>query len=149
MANLLRRHQQQDPPATERHTYPGGMADDPMADFLAGLEPEVRATAELIATAVRASANLSCAVKWRQLTFAVDGDYDHWICAVSATKRSAALIMHFGSLLDHDRFDPSEAKYTRRITYRTPAEVDVGAIRDIVGQAVDTLPQFRRATSRS
>lgn len=149
MPNLLRRHQQRHAPVTERHTYPGSMADDPMADFLAGLEPEVRATAELIATAVRASADLSCAIKWRQLTFAVDADFDHWICAVSATKRSAALVLHFGSLLDHDIFDASDAKYTRRITYRTRDEVDVAAIRDIVGQAVDALPQFRRATSRS
>jgi len=116
------------------------------ANFLSGLTPEVRAIAERVVAAV--PADLTAALKWRQLTFAVDGDYDHWICAVSATKHSAALILHFGSLLGRDIFDPSEARYTRRVTYRSAEEVQATVIADVVAEALAALPRFRHETKR-
>jgi hypothetical protein len=122
------------------------MTEGPSAAFLSGLDPGARAIAERVIAAI--PADLTTAVKWRQLTFAVDGDYDHWICAVSATKNSAALILHYGSLLDRDVFDPSDAKYTRRITYRSPDEVEATLIEAVVAAALDALPRFRQATER-
>jgi hypothetical protein len=122
------------------------MTEDPSAEFLSALHPEMRAIAERIIAAI--PAGLTVAVKWRQLTFAVDGDYDHWICAVSATSTNAALILHFGSLLDRDSFDRSEAKYTRRITYRSPVDVQERVIESIVAEALGALPRFRQLTRR-
>jgi hypothetical protein len=37
--------------------------------------------------------------KWGQLTFTRNGDWHHWICAVSPTKRNVKLVMHKGALL--------------------------------------------------
>lgn len=122
------------------------MAEDPAADFLSGLDPGGRAIAEAIIAAV--PADLTAAMKWRRLTFAVDGDYDHWICAVSASKHSAALVLHFGSLLRRDDFDPSDAKYTRRITYQSRDDVDPTVIAAVVTEALGALPRFKRATAR-
>jgi hypothetical protein len=124
------------------------MADDPAADYLNGLTAELRPLAERLVSAVTSRATLSAAVKWRQLTFAVDGDFDHWICAVSATSRSAAVIFHFGSLLGRGEFEPSDARFTRRITYRTVDDVDDDVIGDILAQAIGALPRFRREVAR-
>jgi hypothetical protein len=80
-------------------------------------------------------AALDAAMKWRQLTFALDNDFDHWICAVAATSRQARFVFHFGALLDDPTglFAPSDAKF-----------VDDAVVADLLTQALDTLPRFRR-----
>jgi Domain of unknown function (DU1801) len=124
------------------------MAADAIAEYLDGVVPEVRPLAGRLVSVVASQATLTAAVKWRQLTFAVDGDFDHWVCAVSATTRSAAVIFHFGSLLQRDEFDPSKAKFTRRITYRSVDDVHDDVVGAILAQAIETLPAFRRTTAR-
>lgn len=57
-------------------TYGEGVAGDPAAEFLDGLTPEVRDIAERLILIVRSQADFDVAIKWRQLTFAVDGDFD-------------------------------------------------------------------------
>ena len=104
-------------------SYSGFMTEDPSADFLAALDPGVRAVAARIIAAI--PADLTVAVKWRQLTFALDTDYDHWICAISATK------------------------YTRRLTYRSGDDVQESVIEAVVAEALDVLPRFRQATMRA
>jgi hypothetical protein len=106
----------------------------------------VRPVAERVILIVRAHPTFDAAIKWRQLTFAVDGDFDHWICAVAATKRQVHLTFHFGSLLD-DRagvFAASEAKFVRKIGFESADDVDAGVIDDLLAQAVEALPRFRR-----
>ena len=34
--------------------------------------------------------------KWGQLTFTLDGDWHHWICALSPTKKAVKLVIHKG-----------------------------------------------------
>jgi hypothetical protein len=118
---------------------------DPIDVYLAGLEPGLRPVAERIVSVVRANIPLDVGIKWRQLTFAVDNDFDHWICAVAATKRRVNLTFHFGSLLD-DRagvFEASDAKFVRKVGFESVDAVDDAVIRDILTQAVDALPRFR------
>jgi hypothetical protein len=60
------------------------------------------------------------AVKWRRLTFTVDGDWHHWLCAVAASTKGVALMFHKGALLD----DPAnllrgEGRYLRQVPYAT------------------------------
>ncbi len=37
--------------------------------------------------------------KWGRPTFSREGDWHHWICAVSATKIAVKLVIHKGALL--------------------------------------------------
>ena len=121
------------------------MAGDPNADFLDGLAPAVRSTAERVIAIVTAQHPFDVAIKWRQLTFAVDNDFDHWICAVAATSRRARLVFHFGAWLDDPAglFQPSEARFVRRIEFTSSGDVDELAVRALVRTALDELPRFR------
>jgi hypothetical protein len=126
-------------------TYPDGVARDPTDDFLAGVVSPLRPLAARLIAVVRAHAEFDAGIKWRQLTFAVDQDFDHWICAVAATKRRVNLTFHFGSLLD-DRagvFEASDAKFVRKMGFESVDDVDDAIIRDLLTQAVDALPRFR------
>ena len=39
------------------------------------------------------------AIKWRRLTFTVDDNWHHWLCAVAVTKGGVSLVFHKGSSL--------------------------------------------------
>jgi hypothetical protein len=106
----------------------------------------MRSVAQQLIAAVLRQADLDVAVKWRQLTFAVEGDFDHWICAVAPTKKRVNLTFHFGRLLRENAglFDESDAKFVRKIGYETLEDVDDAAIGDLVSQAIAALPTFRR-----
>ena len=127
-------------------TYRGDVAGDEVDDFLRGLPPQTGSIAEQLIAAVREQADLAAAVKWRQLTFAVEGDFDHWICAVAPTKKRVNLTFHFGRLLrdDESLFDDSDAKFVRKIGFASLEDVDDAAIGDLVSQAIAALPTFRR-----
>jgi hypothetical protein len=88
---------------------------------------------------------LDAGIKWRRLTFEIDDDVDHWICAVAASQGRVTLTFHFGSLLD-DRpgvFEESDAKFVRTLGFHSADDVDEALIRELLTQAVDTLPRFR------
>ena len=122
------------------------VADQPLHRFLSGLTPAARPVAERIVAIVQAHAPFDAAIKWGQLTFAVDNDFDHWICAVAASKHRVNLTFHFGNLLS-DRtgaFAPSDNKYVRKITFAAADEVDDAVVHDLLTQAVDRLPYFRQ-----
>ena len=131
--------------------YLGGVADDPITEYLSGLAPDVRVVAEHLISIVKRHSNLAAAVKWRQLTFALDGDFDHWICAVAGTSRQARLTFHFGALLDdvEGAFAPSDAKYVRSITVTSAGDVDEAMVADLLSQALDALPRFREQVRSS
>lgn len=121
------------------------MSDSPSAEFLAGLPADTRPIAERLISTIAGHAPFDVAVKWRQLTFAVDGDFDHWVCAVAATKRQVHLAFHFGSLLREPElgFEPSESKYVRKLRYRSVEDVDEAVVRELVTQALEELPRFK------
>jgi hypothetical protein len=83
-------------------TYGGDVAGDEADGFLRALPPQTRAVAQRLIAAVCEQADMDAAVKWRQLTFAVEGDFDHWVCAVAPTKKRVNLTFHFGRLLRDD-----------------------------------------------
>jgi hypothetical protein len=127
------------------------VADDPIPGFLNGLTSGSREVAERLTGIVSEHAKLDAAIKWRQLTFAAGGDFDHWICAVAPTKRGANLVFHFGSMLTDsaDAFASSDAKYVRKIGIASADDVDGDVVRDLLTQALDTLPRFRQQARRS
>jgi hypothetical protein len=81
--------------------------------------------------------------KWGQLTFTRDGDWHHWICAVSPTKKAVKLVIHKGALVD----DPRGAllgsgRYMRSIPFSSPDEIDPGVVAPILRQAADRQHQM-------
>jgi hypothetical protein len=115
--------------------------------FLAGIAPAIRPTAAEVVRIVDGCADFAVAIKWGQLTFAVDGDFDHWVCAVAATKDRVDLKMHFGTMLPDAAalFEPDDSKFVRKIRFRPGDPVDAAALAGVVRHAVAVLPDFRRA----
>jgi hypothetical protein len=84
--------------------------------------------------------------KWGQLTFTREGDWHHWICAVSSTKQAVKLVIHKGALLaDPHGAMEGDGRYTRTIRFRAPDEIDadvVGAIlREAAARQTEMLPE--------
>ena len=81
--------------------------------------PAQQEQARDLAAAVRAADEaVAEAIKWGRLTFTVDDNWHHWLCAVAVTKRGVSLVFHKGSLLE----DPAdllqgEGRYLRQIPY--------------------------------
>jgi hypothetical protein len=130
--------------------YREGVALDPTTEFLNSLAPGARDVAERLIVIITDRSAFDVAIKWRQLTFAVAGDFDHWICAVAATTRGANLTFHFGSMLSDPAgaFASSDAKYVRKIGYASASDVDEAGLRNLLTQAIDTLPRFRQQARR-
>lgn len=88
---------------------------------------------------------LECAVKWGRLTFALDGDYHHWICGIGVTKKAVVLTFHFGGLLR----DPTgllragASRFGRKLEYRVPEDVNETAIVDFMSKALGRLEYFK------
>lgn len=117
-----------------------------MDEFTQAAKPEFKAIVELIDAAIKAYGySLDQAVKWGQLTYAKDGDFHHWICAIKVTKNFVGLTFHFGGLFDDPAglFIVGTSKFSRKIEYRQPGEVDAGVIQDFIGQALDKLEYFK------
>jgi hypothetical protein len=127
------------------------MASNSIANFLAGLTPETRPVAERVIESVIRHRKWVVGIKWRQLTFALSGDFDNWVCAVGANRQGVNLVFHYGALLRgcEQRFEPTTSKFVRRIAFESVDEVDDALISDLLDLAVETLPAFRfRATRR-
>jgi hypothetical protein len=43
---------------------------------------------------------LNQAIKWGRLTFAIQGNWHHWLCSIAVTKRTSNLVFHKGVLLE-------------------------------------------------
>ena len=74
--------------------------------------------------------------KWGQLTFARDGDWHHWICAISPGKKAVKLMIHKGALLaDPHRAMTGKGRYLRAIPFQAPDEIDPDVIAPILREA--------------
>jgi hypothetical protein len=74
--------------------------------------------------------------KWGQLTFTRGGDWHHWICAVSPTKKAVKLVIHKGALLaDPHAAMEGSGRYTRTIPFRAPDEIEPDVVGTILREA--------------
>jgi hypothetical protein len=121
------------------------MGDSALSEFLASARPDPAPIVVAIDAAIRAAAPLQSAIKWRQLTYGVDGDFHHWICAIAVTKKQATLTFHFGALLadPEGAFRQGTSKFMRTLDYTSPAAVDAGLITRRVIEAVSQLDYFK------
>jgi hypothetical protein len=116
------------------------VAGDPAQDFVSELTPTLRPVTERLIAIIRARAPFGVAIKWRQLTFALDHDFDHWVCALAATGRRVNLTFHYGSLLtDHAQvFAPSDAKFVRKVGCDPADGIDDAAVQDSASRSCST-----------
>lgn len=113
--------------------------------FVGSGSAEMQAVARRVIDSIRkADKQLDAAIKWNQLTFAKDGDFHHWICALRMSKRCVILTFHFGGLLeDQDgKLIAGTSRFVRKMEFRTEIQVDQTAIVQFVTRAIDKLPYF-------
>ena len=57
--------------------------------FLENLRPEFKEIVRKLHAIIQSvSSRFRYSIKWKMLTYAIDGDFHHWICAISITKRN-------------------------------------------------------------
>jgi len=121
------------------------MGESALSEYLAGARSDAAPIVAAIDAAIRTAAPLESAVKWRKLTYAVGGDFHHWICAIAVTKKQVTLNFHFGALLadPEGAFRQGTSKFMRMLDYTSPAAVDAGLIARRVLEAVARLDYFK------
>ena len=115
-------------------------------EFTQGLTPEfAEIVASLVKTISSSPVKLDAAIKWKHLTFALPGDFHHWICSISITKNSVGLNFHYGGLLSDPSgiFRTGDSTFLRKIEYRTIADVDDAVVLDFIRQALDKHQYFK------
>ncbi len=74
--------------------------------------------------------------KWGQLTFTLQGDWHHWICAVASTKKAVKLVIHKGALLaDPHGAMEGKGRYLRAIRFQAPEEINPSVLAPILREA--------------
>jgi hypothetical protein len=69
--------------------------------WLASLDASTRAEVEEIGQVVsEADPKMEGAVKWGRLTYALEGNWHHWLCAVAVSQKATRLVFHKGVLLE-------------------------------------------------
>ena len=73
----------------------------PLEEYLALYDGEAGRAFVALDDAIRRTApHLDVAIKYRLLSYTVDRDWRHWVCAVNATKSAVCLRFLWGVLLD-------------------------------------------------
>jgi hypothetical protein len=88
---------------------------------------------------------LDSAIKWRQLVYAMEGDFHHWLCAIAVTKKRVTLNFHFGALLDDPEgaFRAGSSKFMRMLDFESVEGVDAGLVGRRVRDAASRLDYFK------
>lgn len=128
------------------------MSDATRDAYLATVDPRFVAIVRALDDAVTAAQpGLDTRVAYGALTYALDGDFRHFICAVGATKKAAALRFPFGSLLDdpHGLLVAGGSPLLRSVYFRLPEEVEPEVLGAYVRQAGAHLEEYRALCARA
>ena len=112
----------------------------------AGRPAELVATARTLVEIIDGSEHeLESAVKWGALTYALEGDFHHWVCSVGVTKARATLTFHYGGILDDPggRLIAGSSKLLRKLEYATEVDVGRDEVLGFLDQAVAAYPRFK------
>jgi hypothetical protein len=114
-----------------------GQAEKIAATHLPELDPQSRAAAELLIDLILdVVPDAQHERKWGRLTFTRAGNWHHWICAISSSKRSVQLVLHKGALLaDPHRLMEGDGRYSRTILFRLPEQIDPDVLAPILREA--------------
>ena len=112
---------------------------------LPDLEPGWRSTVErLIEVILGELPDAQHERKWGRLTFTREGNWHHWICAISATKGAVKLVIHKGALLADPRgVMEGGGRYARAISFRASDEIDPDVVAPILREAAARQTEMR------
>lgn len=118
-----------------------------VAGYLAGVDEAGRAPLAALDTVVRAAhPGFDVAVKYQLLTYAIDADWRHWVCAVNASKRGLCLRFLYGVIMD-DELGVLRAGTANLMTWDLTYDAVEGQADGIgayVRQAVALFPHYRQ-----
>ena len=116
----------------------------PLERYLDGYDDEAGTVFVQLDAAIRAAApELESAIKYRLLSYTVERDWRHWVCAVNATKSAVCLRFLWGVLLD-DPLGVLRPGTSTLMTWDMPrgAGVDVDAVGRYVREALEKRDRF-------
>ncbi|WP_164704517.1 DUF1801 domain-containing protein [Blastococcus litoris] len=120
------------------------MAGDPLEEYLALYDEAAGRLFVELDGAIRAAApELDSAIKYRLLSYTVERDWRHWVCAVNATKSAVCLRFLWGVLLD-DPLGVLRPGTSTLMTWDIPrgGEIDTAAVGGYVREALDRREHF-------
>lgn len=134
------------------------MSDSARETYIANIDPAlVPAVLELDRAVMAACPELDSKISYQMLTYALKGDFRHWICAIdlgpprpAGTKKALHVRFLYGVLLDDPRHVLRAGKsILRTIDFASPEDVDTQLVTDYVREAVSRLDQYKaQADSR-
>ena len=116
----------------------------PLEEYLEVYDDEAGAVFVQLDAAIRAAApELETAIKYRLLSYTVERDWRHWVCAVNATKSAVCLRFLWGVLLD-DPLGVLRPGSSTLMTWDMPrgTEVDADLVGRYVREALDKREHF-------
>jgi len=125
------------------------MGEDALGRFISEKRADAGPVAVALDAAIRGTAPLDVAIKWRQLVYALGGDFHHWVCAVAVNNTRVTLNFHFGALLpDPERvFRAGTSTFMRMLDFESADDVDAALIARRVNDALGQ-PEFFKANWR-
>ena len=113
--------------------------------FVAGIDRRfVPLVLALDRSVLAARADLDTRITYKMLTYALAGDFCHWICAMGVTKKAVCLQFLFGVLLDDPRgVLRAGTSILRTIDFASVEEVDAQLVADYVNEALSRLDYFK------
>ena len=116
----------------------------PLDEYLAIYDdPAGRLFVQLDAAIRQEAPELDVAIKYRLLSYTVDRDWRHWVCAVNATKSAVCLRFLWGVLLD-DPLGVLRPGTSTLMTWDLPrgSTVDTAAVASYLRNALATRDHF-------
>ena len=100
----------------------------------------------MIAQEIMKHDSIKLAVKWKRLTFAHEGDFHHWLCAISFSRKAVNLTFHFGGLMKdpYDLFIRNESRFLRKIEIKDSRDFPPERIHTYLEEAINRLDFFRK-----
>jgi hypothetical protein len=120
------------------------VSDGPLEEYLASYDAEAGEVFVQLDQAIRqAGPELDVAIKYRLLSYTLERDWRHWVCAVNATKSAVCLRFLWGVLLD-DPMGVLRPGTSTLMTWDLPrgADVDVAAVGHYVREALAKRDHF-------
>jgi len=115
--------------------------DSYIANIAPAFGPAVLA---LDSAVVAVRADFDTRIFYRMLTYALDGDFRHWICAIDARKKPFKLRFLYGVLLDDPRgVLRAGTGILRTIDFASLEDIDAQLVTDYVREAVSRLDEFK------
>jgi hypothetical protein len=117
---------------------------DPLEEYLALYDEAAgRMFVQLDAAIREAAPELEVAIKYRLLSYTVERDWRHWVCAVNATKSAVCLRFLWGTLLD-DPLGVLRPGTSTLMTWDFPrgAGIDTAGVASYVPAALATREHF-------